>query len=312
MNSRLLALLLLATAAFAQDPAAEKKLDRGIMVRLAVLYLQPDERSNKLGEIDRGREVVLVEKNTGEWLHVFANLERGKDVTGWIKNKGVVLTSTPNGYRIVYGEAVDSEAEGQRRGGRRRAADDAARLYFRVYEYFPQSPIAGEALYRAADIRWQIERSEVMLRPSAKERDPHLRRGMDEELMRLLKKKFPGTRWADLADFHLIENKLCGDWQGLSKCPEDEAERYEEYAREHPNSPKLAEALYEAARRYAALITIYQTEGKQGEIGKARSRALALTQRIIGLPSADDWSHRAQRLAFLIDQNVPQYGAAME
>lgn len=312
MISRLLPWLLLATAAFAQDAPAEKKLDRGIMVRPAVLYLQPDERSNKMGEVDRGREVVLVEKNTGGWLHVFANLERGKDVTGWIKNKGVVLPSTANGDRIVFGEAVDSEAEASRRGGRRRAADDAARLYYRVYEYFPQSPLAGEALYRAADIRWQIERSEVMSRPSAKERDPRLRRGMDEELMRLLKRKFPKTKWADMADFHLIENKLCGDWQGLSKCPEDEAERYEEYAREHPNSPKLAEALYEAARRYAALITIYQTEGKSGEIGKARSRALATIQRITGLANPNDWAHRAHRLAFLIEQNVPQYGAAME
>jgi hypothetical protein len=243
---------------------------------------------------------------------VFANLDRGKDVTGWIKGKGVVLPSTPNGDRIVYGEAVDSEAEASRRGGRRRAEDDAARLYYRVYEYFPQSSVAAEALYRAADIRWQIEKAEVMSRPSAKERDARLRRGMDEELMRLVKKKFPGTKWADLADFQLIDNKLCGDWQGLSKCPEDEAERYEEYAREHPNSPKLAEALYEAARRYAALITIYQTEGKSGEVGKARSKAMALVQRISGQAAQTDWGPRAHRLGFLIEQSVPLYGAAIE
>jgi hypothetical protein len=311
VTSRLLAILLaLCAAAPAQEP--QKKLDRGIMVRPAVLYLQADERSSKLGEIDRGREVTLVEKNPGEWLHVFANLDRGKDVTGWIKGKGVVLPSTPNGDRIVYGEAVDSEAEASRRGGRRRAEDDAARLYYRVYEYFPQSSVAAEALYRAADIRWQIEKSEVMSRPSAKERDARLRRGMDEELMRLVKKKFPGTKWADLADFQLIDNKLCGDWQGLSKCPEDEAERYEEYAREHPNSPKLAEALYEAARRYAALITIYQTEGKSGEVGKARSKAMALVQRISGQAAQTDWGPRAQRLGFLIEQSVPLYGAAIE
>jgi hypothetical protein len=147
VTSRLLAILLaLCAAAPAQEP--QKKLDRGIMVRPAVLYLQADERSSKLGEIDRGREVTLVEKNPGEWLHVFANLDRGKDVTGWIKGKGVVLPSTPNGDRIVYGEAVDSEAEASRRGGRRRAEDDAARLYYRVYEYFPQSSVAAEALYR--------------------------------------------------------------------------------------------------------------------------------------------------------------------
>src|SRR5688572_27959217 len=166
--------LLVGAAALAQEP--EKKLDRGIMVRPAVLYLQADKHYSKLGEIERGREVVLVEKNTGEWPHVFANLERGKDVTGWIKSKGVVLPSTPNGDRMVYCDAVDSEAEASRRGGRRRAEEDAGRLYYRVYEYFPQSPLAGEALYRAGDIRWQIEKSQVMSRPSARERDPRLRR----------------------------------------------------------------------------------------------------------------------------------------
>jgi hypothetical protein len=135
---------------------------------------------------------------------------------------------------------------------------------------------------------------------------------MDEELMRLVKKKFPGTKWADLADFHLIDNKLCGDWQGLSKCPEDEAERYEDYVKDHPNSPKVAEALYEAARRYGALITIYKTEGKSGDAEKARSRALATVQRIVGQAAQSDWGPRALRLAFLIEQNVPLYGANVE
>ena len=48
------------------------------------------------------------------------------------------------------------------RRGRRDAAQDAMRLYYRVYDLMPTSPLAAEALYRAADIRWQIERSDVM------------------------------------------------------------------------------------------------------------------------------------------------------
>ena len=44
------------------------------------------------------------------------------------------------------------------------------------------------------------------------------------------------------AAYHLLDNKLCGDWQGESKCPEREAEVYEKYADEHPQSPVAAEA----------------------------------------------------------------------
>ena len=84
------------------------------------------------------------------------------------------------------------------------------RLYYRVYDLFPTSPLAAEGLYRAADIRWQIERSDVMTRPSARERDSYMRGQIDEQSMKLVIKKYPGTKWADLAAFHLIENKLCG------------------------------------------------------------------------------------------------------
>jgi len=40
--------------------------------------------------------------------------------------------------------------------------------------------------------------------------------------MKLVIKKFSGSKWADLAAFHLIDNKLCGDWQG---CLEVSGER---------------------------------------------------------------------------------------
>src|SRR5207247_820478 len=113
--------------------------------------------------------------------------------------------------------------------------EDAAKLgqAGRGHELFLRTPMAGEALYRAADIRWQMERSDVMTRPSARERDAYLRGAIDEEWMKLVIKKFPGSKWADLAAFHLIDNKLCGDWQGASKCPEKEADTYEKYVNDH-------------------------------------------------------------------------------
>ena len=45
-----------------------------------------------------------------------------------------------------------------------------------------------------------------------------------------------------LAAFDLLDKKLCGEWEGLPKCPEDESGMYEKYVKEHPTSPKNAEA----------------------------------------------------------------------
>jgi len=89
----------------------------------------------------------------------------GKAITGWVLSRSVVQSTTQDGDRIIFGEAADSEDQASRRRGRRDAAQDALRLYYRIYDLMPASPLAAEALYRAADIRWQIERSDVMTRP---------------------------------------------------------------------------------------------------------------------------------------------------
>lgn len=279
---------------------------RGALIRPETVYLSPDAGSAKLGEVDRGREVVVLETSR-DWAHVEANITEERALTGWVSGKALVLASTPDGDRILYGEAVDSEDEASRSHGRRGAAQDAMRLYYRTAEYFPSSPLAGEAMYRSADIRWQIEKADVMSLPSAKEQDPILRKGMDEQYMREVMKKFPGTKWADLAAFHLIDNKLCGDWQGQSKCPAKEAEIYENYARDHPQSPAIAEALFQAAYRYASLVDIYRTEDQAKKSDEARVKALAAAQRA-ATQSQNDWGARAQRLFFMLQQGIPAYG----
>jgi len=225
---------------------------------------------------------------------------------------GVVWATTPNGDRIIYGAAVDSEDEGSRRHGRRGAAQDALRLYYRVYDIFPTSPVAGEALYRAADIKWQIERADVLSRPSAHEKDSFYRQGISEEQMKRVMKKFPGSKWAELAAFHLIDNKLCGDWQGASKCPDKEAETYEKYAKEHPQSPSAPEALYQAASRRAALIEIYKTEELPKKSEKSKDEAVALAQQLISQYPQSDWASRGQMLLYLVQQGVATYGNAIQ
>jgi hypothetical protein len=283
---------------------------RGAMMRVATIYVAPDANAAKLAEVERGREVIIIQSSR-DWINVEAQLTEERVVTGWILQKGVVQASTPNGDKILFGEAVDAEDQASRRHGRRGAAQDALRLYYEVSQLFPTSPLAGEAMYRSADIRWQIEKADVMTRPSAHEKEAFLREGMNEDYFSEVKKKFSGTKWADLAAFHLIENKLCGDWQGTSKCPEKEAEMYEKYAKERPNSPAVGEALYDAAWRHSALIEIYKTEDQPKKSEESRAKAIALAERA-SQASQGDWAVRAQRLLYLIQQSVPTYGNTEE
>jgi outer membrane protein assembly factor BamD (BamD/ComL family) len=151
-----------------------------------------------------------------------------------------------------------------------------------------------------------------MTRPSARQRESYMRGQMNEEWMKLVIKKYPGTKWADLAAFRLIENKLCGDWEGLAKCPDKEADIYESYAKDHAQSPAAPEALYDAAWRRAALIEIYKTEPNQKKSAESKDRALALAQKIVSQYGASDWALRAQRLIFYIQQGLPTYGNAAD
>jgi outer membrane protein assembly factor BamD (BamD/ComL family) len=281
------------------------------MVRAASIYISPDASSAKLGEVERGREVVVFE-TSGDWAHVEALLGEDKTITGWILSKGVIQASTPDGDRILFGEAVDSEDQASQRHGRHGAADDAMRLYYRVYDIFPNSPIAAEALYRSADIHWQLDKADVMSRPSAREKEAYMRSGMNEDLMKLVIKKFPGTKWADLAAFHLIENKLCGDWQGSTKCPDKEAEMYEKYVSEHPQSPAAAEALYDAAWRRSALIEMYKTDDQAKKSEESKSKAITLAQRVTTQFPQGDWAARAQLLLYMIQQGIPTYGSQQD
>lgn len=282
---------------------------RGGILRPTTIYISPDAASARLADLERGREVVIIETSR-DWAHVEAKMTEERVVTGWILDKDVVKATNPDGDKVLFGEAVDSEDQASQRHGRKDAAQDAMRLYLRTSELFPNSPLAGEALYRSADIQWQIDKADVMSRSSAKEQEAYLREGMNEELMKKVIKKFAGTKWADLAAFHLIDNKLCGDWQGQSKCPAKEAEMYENYAKDHSNSPALAEALYDAAWRWSALIEIYKSEDQQKKSDASKAKAIAIAQKVASQSPQSDWGTRAQRLLYFIQQDIPTYGNA--
>jgi len=276
------------------------------------MYVQPDTSSARVDTAQRGREVAIMDQSKN-MLKVFAELGKGRQVTGWIVDKGVVRDEMPNGDRIVFGEAADSEAEASKRGGRKGADKDAFRLYYRLYDHYPKSPLAGEALWRAADIQWQLEKADTMSRQSAKERDPIMRAGIETELMDEVRKKFPGTKWAALASYAKIDNELCGQWQGSTKCPQNESEMYQEYVKNHPDSPKAAEALYEAAWREAALVDMYKAENDAKKSQESLAKAKSLLQRIQSdYAQQGDWAARAMDLAYKLDQGIPTYGVPAE
>src|SRR5438874_4452707 len=176
----------------------------GTIVREATLHVSPGMNAEKLVKVERGRDLIILEQtnmDNQQWLKAYVTIpqeERApREITGWLTAKGVVMASTPNGDQIIYGEAVDSENQAEQRGGRKGAAQDAMRLYYRLTEIFPNSQLAGEAMWRAADIRWQLEKAQIMSRPSARELDPDARNPMDDEFMKQISKKYPHSKWAD-------------------------------------------------------------------------------------------------------------------
>ena len=298
---------------------------RAVVLRVTWLYVAADLNSQKVDRVQIGREMVVAEHN-GPWMRVYANTDiqlehEGPDtplmgspdsvpppVSGWIEAKGVVVENTPNGDQILMGEAANEESLASDPRGPANAAKSARLLYRRVAEMFPNSPLAAEAAWRAADIQWQIQKADSASRPSAKEREAYLREQMDEDEMKKVLKFYPRTRQADMAAFELIDNKLCGDWQGQEKCPEKESELYEKYANEHPDGPRTAEALYQATYRQAVLVDMFSADGNENKSNAAKQRARDLAGRLKDKFSQSDYAGRAAALVFRIDQGVPVYG----
>jgi hypothetical protein len=288
--------------------------EHGTLVRAATLYVSPGSTAEKLMQVERGRDMVVLEHTNTDnaaWLKVFVTIGQGeseREVTGWLRDKGVIVVSTPGGDLIVFGEAEDSENQAEQRGGRKGAAQDAMRLYYRLTELFPKSLLAPEALWRSADIRWQLEKADVMFR--TRELNPQARAPLDDRFLKEVIKRFPGSKWADLAAYDLIDNSLCGEWKGLATCPEKEAALYEQYADEHPRSPKATEALYNAAWRNAALVDIYRINDDGARSSNARKRAIFLARKIVQLyPESGDWKARAVDLIYKVEHDIPLYGS---
>ena len=130
-----------------------------------MIYVNPAHQSARLSEIGRGREVAVLEQAHG-WVNVVGTVaseprpgERERPQRDRLDRS--TRASSPRRRRTATRSCTAKRLTASRRraiaAGAPTPTSDAMRLYSRLVEYFPQSPLAAEAPYRAADIRWQIE-----------------------------------------------------------------------------------------------------------------------------------------------------------
>ncbi len=330
----LLVALAVLTAAGGREAAAQKKSKdnlsgydrsaRATLVHTAIVYIAADDNAQHIAEVLPGHEVVVMEHN-GAWVRVFANIDKGDDQgdadkpefgeedaatpeSGWIRDRGIVTPTMANGDSILYGTAANFEELATQPHAPKDAAEEAHLLYRRVAEYYPNSPLAAEAAYRSADVRWQIDKADVRTLPSAKEQDAYLRPKIFEGDMQKVMKAYPNTKFAALAAWDLIDNKLCGDWQGLPKCPEMETALYEKYADRYPDSPKAAQALYEATYRQGVLVEMYLVQDDKKRSEQAATSVQGLANEMKQRYAQSDYAARAASIAFRVQQHIPVYG----
>jgi len=297
------------------------------LVREANLYTSANESAQRISVIMPGRELVIVGRS-GPWIQVFANVDAPESrdanmpsiageqapvpISGWMLDKGVVDVNTPHGDRILFGEAVSAEDAASESNPPPTAAQEARLLYVRVVEMFPKSPLAPEAMWRAADIRWQLQKADASTLPSAHEQAPYLRQLMDENEMKDIQKYFPRTKWAAFAAYDMIDNKLCGDWQGQEKCPEKEAGYYVKFADDYPDSMRAPEALYKAAWRMAAAGDMWTADGNDSRAKEDRGHAEELATRLETKYPDSVYADRVADLMFKLQADIQVYGSSRE
>jgi outer membrane protein assembly factor BamD (BamD/ComL family) len=295
---------------------------RATVLHEANVYVAADSGSQRVSTVLPGHEVVVVERSS-PWVKVFANTDVQEDpedkpefgdetaptpASGWIRDKGVVGPTTPGGDVILYGAAANLEDMATRPNAPKGAAMEAHLLYRRVADYFPQSSFAPEAAWRSADIRWQLEKRDISTLPSAKEQDASLRPVIFEGEMKKIIKNYPGSKYAAMAAFEMLDNKLCGDWQGLPKCPEKEADLYEKYARQFPDGPRTAQAMFNAVYRQATVVTMYTVQDDKKKADSAASKTQALAAEMKAKFPQTDYTARAVSIAYKVSQGIPIYG----
>ena len=310
-----------------QRQADPRTAPRATVIRPTTLYIQGDAGSDKIGTVTPGREMSILE-HSGHWLRVYANTDEetvrqgdqpvfgGKEaaqpISGWMEDGNAIATDTPEGAAILFGEAISWEQAASGPHPPADAALAARRLYRMDAELFPADPRAAEAAWRSADIRWQLQKEDAATLPSAHEKESYLRQQPDEGEMKRIEKQYAGTKWAGYAAYALIDNKLCGDWQGSEQCPEKEAALYMKFAEGYPDSPRAPQALYLAAWRLACAGDMWAADNNDRRAGDDRKHASEIAGQLLGKYSSTDYAARGAGLSYKVQHGIAVYGSDRE
>jgi hypothetical protein len=110
----------------------------------------------------------------------------------------------------------------------------------------------------------------------------------------------------------MLDNKVCGDWQGSPKCPEKEADMYWKYANERPDSTKAPQALYEAAYRLAAAGDIYEGSDDRKRADVDRGKAVSIADTLEKKYPQSEYADRVASLVYKVQQSIPVYGITQD
>lgn len=271
---------------------------KAVAMMALTLHISPDARSASVGQVQPGQEVAILRV-----AHGYAQVFAGR--SGWMLNRGLVLLSNPKAAEILFGAADDLEQRAEQYSGEQHAAKNAARLYYQVYDEFPHSFRAAEALYRAAEITWQLDTADGMSPSSGFSGDER----PSNRLLRIVVSKFPKTQWAARAEYlHLREKLTCSDWAEKPSCIGKEIGKMRSYWHHYPDSPLAAQVAYGIVYRETAAVAIYNHPGPHRNPGKARDYRRKAYNAIADLQRRwprSTWAARAALLYYDLQEGIP-------
>ncbi len=293
-------LLALAPAGAAGAGAQATTLRKAIALTAGEITISPDATSAKVGSVQPGM-LLGIQSEAKNYLQIFSGAQ---GVSGWIRKQGYVELDNPKAPEVLFGAAAGLEALAESQANEETAANNAAQLFLSIYEYFPRSARAAEALYRGAAIVWELKLSEEPTHA-----DPSRRQFPSTELLRRVVSKYPKTQWAARAAYHLIVTHFtCGSWFEKPDCIGKEINQYDNYVKKYPESPRAAQAAYDAIYRAGIAWTIYRQRTKVANEQKAEQYQAEVAQRAAAMETDypnTDWAARAALEAFTVAQGEP-------
>jgi hypothetical protein len=143
-----------------------------------------------------------------------------------------------------------------------------------VWGALPTAADSGLAEPLRAEVRKYLERARSYrsLRPVGTTGEDEMVRGAQVRYERQLVSVTADPRAAKLAADYVDQLRPCYEWEGLSECPDRDAEFADSYLAEHPGSPFAAYLPLLAAHRWLCAAELFEFERNVPETAAARRK----------------------------------------